>query len=116
MKFPKLLIPFLVVVLPTIHFANNEATENKNKSKSKEENISNTDSKSNDLLLRAYNDSERFLRFAKHTSHSSHRSHTSHKSGQHTSHSSGSNCNGCNFNIDEEFNNASVKTRLVANR
>ena len=48
------------------------------------------------ILLRKYEDSERFLRFAAHSSHKSHSSHRSHSSGSsnkhssHTSHSSGS--------------------------
>lgn len=48
------------------------------------------------LLLRKFDDSERFLRFAAHSSHKSHSSHRSHSSGttnkhySHTSHTSGS--------------------------
>ena len=108
MKFPKLLIPFLAVVLPTIRFSANE-TEYKSNQKSSQnsgEEIASDDSEHHAFILRQFSDLERVLQFAKHTSHSSHRSHSSHsshKSGSHSSHYSCSDCNGCAFDSDEEI-------------
>lgn len=111
MKFPKVLIPFLAVVLPTVHFANNDLPKTRTNIKtqdSHDEEITSDESDSQEVVLRRFNDSERFLRFAGHSSHrshSSHKSHSSHQSGNHNSHSShtsGSDCNGCWFNVEEE--------------
>ena len=111
MKFPKILIPFLAVVLPTVHFTNNDLSKNTITTKlsnKHDEEITSDESDSQDIVLRRFNDSERFLRFAGHSSHrshSSHESHSSHQSGNHYSHSShtsSSDCNGCWFNVEEE--------------
>ncbi len=115
MKFPKVLIPFLAVVLPTVHFANNELPKTRTNIKTPDrhdEEITSDESDSQEVVLRRFNDSERFLRFAGHSSHrshSSHKSHSSHQSGNHNSHSShyssssgSSDCNGCWFNVEEE--------------
>lgn len=107
MKFSKLLIPFLAIVLPTIQFSAYE-TENKgnqNRSQNGDEEITTDEFEHHAIMLRQYSDTERFLKFAKHSSHSSHRSHlshSSHKSGSHSSHYSGSDCNGCAFDYDDE--------------
>lgn len=131
MKIPKLLIPFLAVVLPSIHFSSKDVLDNKslkkNNTKSKNE-LSVDESAEQEIILRQFSDSDRFLQFAKHYSHSSHRSHsshsshkshTSHQSGEHnshTSHYSGSyDCNGCQFNVeDEEFDNKPSEDELIA--
>ena len=111
MKFPKIIIPFLAVILPTIHFSNNDLQKNKTNLKNPEKHddeITTDESETQEITLRRFDDSERFLRFAGHSSHrshSSHKSHSSHQSGNHNSHSShtsGSDCNGCWFNVEEE--------------
>ena len=123
MKFPKFLIPFLAVVLPTIHFTHNEPDikVSKKSSSNREEEIAVDESEIQGIILRLYDDSDRFLRFAKHTSHrshSSHKSHSSHRSGNHTSHYSSSgnaDCNGCEFNVeDEELQETTNSENLVA--
>lgn len=127
MKFSKLLIPFLAVLLPTVHFAHNETTDTQtdfhNKEKSDGE-LSVDESGSHEIILQAFDNSERFLNFAKHSSHSSHRSHSSHsshKSGNHSSHYSGSgrsdcNCNGCEFDVDEDQCQEKSEEVLVAKK
>ncbi len=114
MKLSKLLIPFLAIVLPTVHFQEKLSEERRsgNRSNEPEHEISNDSSEKQGIILRKFSDSERFLRFAKHSSHSSHKSHSSHTSGSHyshTSHTSGSgsygsdtNCMGCDFNLEDE--------------
>lgn len=105
MRFPKILIPFLAVVLPTVHFAHNDATDNNlpvKKSEQDDEEIYSDESQSHSMIFRAFTDSERFLRFAGHSSHSSHSSHQSHSSHTSGSHNSGSDCNGCLSNVDDE--------------
>lgn len=118
MKFPKILIPFLAVVLPTVHFAHNDAADNTlpvKKSEQDDEEIYSDESQSHRMIFRAFNDSERFLHFAKHSSHSSHSSHQSHSSHTSGSHNSGSDCNGCSFNVDDEdFEENSETESLVA--
>lgn len=114
MKFPKLLIPFFAVVLPTIRFSANETEyrSNQKSSQNSDEEITSDESAHHNFILRQFSNSERFLQFAKHSSHSSHRSHSSHsshKSGSHSSHTSGSSCNGCSFD-DEEFEESKAKT------
>ncbi len=118
MKYPKYLIPFLAVVLPTIHFTNTNIANNKRNNHSKnDEKITTDETQSNEIILRAYTDSERFLRFANHSSHSSHSAHRSHSShSSHESHTSGYNCNGCIFDVDEEFKNISPKTQFTVNK
>ena len=130
MKFPKVLIPFLAVVLPTVHFANNElpkTSTNINTQDRHDEEITTDEAETQGIILRQFYDSERFLRFAGHSSHkshSSHRSHTSHKSGNHNSHSShyssssgSADCNGCAFNVeDEEMQEYTNLDSLVARR
>ena len=133
MKFPKLLIPFLAVVLPTVHFGHNEIKDNtivpRIRIKNEEE-ITSDESDSQGIILRQFSDSERFLRFVKHSSHSSHRSHSSHKShtshqsgkhNSHTSHYSGSgsaDCNGCEFDAPtDEIEKVSFDiNKLVVNK
>ena len=117
MKFPKFLIPFLAVVLPTVHFAHNDIVENKTDSRTSpkhDEEIITDESQTQGIILKAFDDSERFLQFVKHSSHSSHRSHSSHSShsshqsgkhNSHTSHYSGTgsaDCNGCEFNVEDD--------------
>ena len=115
MKFPKILIPFLAVVLPTIRFSAND-TEYKLSQKNTQNNdkeITSDESADHSIVLRQFSDSERFLQFVKHSSHSSHRSHSSHSS--HTSGSGGSSCNGCAFDDDDEFEEQkSVVSKMVA--
>ena len=125
MKFPKILIPFLAVVLPTVHFANNDINGNQSYSKkdttSDDKEITSDETETQGILLRTFKDSERFLRFAKHnshtshtshTAHSAHKSHTSHRSGNHNS---GSDCNGCWFNVeDEEIQESTNLESLIA--
>lgn len=118
MKFPKVLIPFLAVVLPTIRFSAND-TEYKVSQKNTQNNgkeIASDESRQHAFILRQFSDSERFLQFAKHSSHSSHSAHSSHKShSSHTSGSGGGSCNGCAFDDDEEFEEQkSVVSIMVA--
>lgn len=116
MKFPKLLIPFLAVLLPTVHFTHNETTVSQNDFHNKDKSdgeLSADESNSHEIILQAFDDSERFLNFAKHSSHSSH------KSGSHSSHYSGSSgsdcsCNGCEFDVDEEQLQEKTNESLVA--
>lgn len=73
------------------------------------------------LLLRKFDDSERFLRFAAHSSHKSHSSHRSHSSGttnkhySHTSHTSGSYGSGTTSSYKSANNSAepSVTKKLT---
>lgn len=98
MKFNKLkfLIPFLVLVLPSIKIY--KTVPKKNNSK-EEKNI-----KQSRTILHKYSYNDNTARFklnASHASHSSHSSHSSHESGQHTSHYSGySSCDGCENEIN----------------
>ena len=99
------MIPFLAVVLPSVHFAHKDATGNTltgKKSEHDDEEIYSDESQSHRMVFRAFSDSERFLRFAGHSSHSSHSSHQSHSSHTSGSHNSGSDCNGCLSNVDDE--------------
>lgn len=118
MKFPKILIPFLAVVLPSVHFTNNDLPKTRINIKTQDghdEKITTDESDTQGVILRQFDDSERFLRFAghsshrSHSSHSSHKSHSSHQSGNHNSHSShyssssgSADCNGCAFNVEDE--------------
>lgn len=131
MKIPKLLIPFLAVVLPSIRFSNKTEIDNKviqRNQQNKNNEISVDETENQEIILRQFSESDRFLQFTKHYSHSSHRSHsshsshkshTSHRSGEHnshTSHYSGSyDCNGCQFNVeDEDFYDIPSENELVA--
>lgn len=127
MKFPKLLIPFLAVVLPTIHISHenlNITVKSDDVDSKREDEITTDESDSHGIILRQFSDSERFLNFVKHSSHrshSSHQSHTSHQSGSHSFHYSSSgaaDCNGCEVNIeDEETENPSFENAsLIAKR
>lgn len=111
MKFPKVILPFLAVVLPTVHFANDNLQKNQtniNNPDRHDEEVTADESDTQNIILRRFDDSERFLRFSSHSSHRSHSSHSSHKSHQsgnhnsHSSHTSGSDCNGCWFNVEDE--------------
>lgn len=115
MKFPKLLIPFFAVVIPTVRFAS-DSVNNENWQSSPsldDEEITSDESGHHNSILRRFFDSERFLRFAKHSSHRSHSSHSSHKSGSHSSHYSGSDCNGCAFADEEENENLTSSVSAI---
>ena len=122
MKFPKILIPFLAVVLPTIRFSTND-TEYKVSQKNTQNNgkeITSDESADHSIVLRQFSDSERFLQFVKHSSHSSHRSHSSHsshKSGSHSSHYSSSDCNGCAFEDNAQTEEeVQISSELIVRR
>ena len=110
MKFPKVLIPFLAILLPSMRFEKEEINTNLvvNKALNNFEEFTRDETAENRIILRKFSDSDRFLQFVKHSSHSSHRSHSSHSShrshSSHTSHYSGStsssDCSGCEFDVE----------------
>lgn len=112
MKFIKFLVPFLAVIIPVSHkVSSNPVSEERSNLKSPTDTTIENVNNEEQLVLRRFEDSSRFLRFAKHSSHSSHKSHSSHsshQSGGHSSHSSGysyGGCLGCEFDVeDEQFN------------
>lgn len=96
MKFPKLLIPFLAVILPTVRFQSEKPMQLSKSDENTNKNEIRIDSpKEHNFILRRFADAVRFLQFGKHKSHSSHSSHSSHQSSGHGSHGSSSGCCMC---------------------